>query len=99
MMGPPAWSSGSDQAGVRTAMITPRAVPALLHHPHRRVAILPVTRQKLLCRPPARATQITRSSAPPEDRANDLTATQNGGYLRAGLRPPPVTEGDPISGP
>jgi hypothetical protein len=30
-LGRRAWSSGGDQAGVRTAMITPRAVPALLH--------------------------------------------------------------------
>jgi hypothetical protein len=33
-----AWPLGSDLAGVRTAMITPRAVPAPLPAHHRRVA-------------------------------------------------------------
>ena len=38
MMAARAWPLGSDLAGVRTAMITPRAVPALLPAHHRRVA-------------------------------------------------------------
>src|ERR1039458_1485927 len=38
MMAARAWPLGSDLAGVRTAMITPRAVPALLPDHHRRVA-------------------------------------------------------------
>ena len=38
-----AWSLWGDPAGVRNAMITTRAVPALLPGPHRPVAQLPVT--------------------------------------------------------
>jgi hypothetical protein len=38
MMAARAWPPGSDLAGVRTAMLTPRAVPALLPVHHRRVA-------------------------------------------------------------
>jgi hypothetical protein len=51
MMVARAWSPGSDMAGVGTAMITSRAVPALLPVHHRRVATSPAI-TKRLCRPP-----------------------------------------------
>ena len=38
MMAARAWPLGNDLAGVRTAMITPTAMPALLPTHHRRVA-------------------------------------------------------------
>src|SRR5450755_2788240 len=51
MMAARAWPLGNDLAGVRTAMITPTAMPALLPAHHRRVASYQAI-TKRLCRPP-----------------------------------------------
>jgi hypothetical protein len=46
--------------------------------------------------PTARITQFGRSDAA---QVNAVLLGQNGGYLRTGREPAPITERDPISGP
>jgi len=68
MMAARAWPLGSDLAGVRTAKITPRAVPALFPAHHRRVASYPGHHQTTLptpCGSPPLLSSQNRSAEAP----------------------------------